>query len=365
MNIETKIKEVLSMFNLEAQSKDIDLVLDLSSNTLNQVPTVQIDHVRFGQVMINLTINALKWTTGSPVRKITVSVGLASSRPEDPDSCLQPNASLPSDIKDGDALYLYTGVTDTGPGISPEDLHLMFKRFSQANPYGSSNKVFGGSGLGLYVSKQIVLQMGGGIQVDSEYGKGCTFRFYVKVKAAEMDKRSKTPLPSLAGTPTAQKPGPSRKANVLVVEDNMINQTILVRQLRKAGMTCEAANDGLQAINRLKEVCTTAPNAAIDKPFDVVLMDLEMPVCDGLTAIREIREMEKQGTLIRSTVYALTGNARQAQIDTALAAGMDQVIIKPYNIASLLQKIDARMEEYLSTEQQSSPSSEMVSDSGS
>ncbi|KAJ9099949.1 hypothetical protein QFC21_003957 [Naganishia friedmannii] len=124
---------------------------------------------------------------------------------------------------------------------------------------------------------------------------------------------------------------------VLVVEDNMINQKVLLRQLRKAGMICEAANNGQEAVNRIRQVCAT--ESAIDAPFDVVLMDLEMPVMDGLTAIRLIREEESAGKLNRSWVFALTGNARQAQIEEALGEGMDSVIIKPYVLDEVIERI--------------------------
>lgn len=147
---------------------------------------------------------------------------------------------------------------------------------------------------------------------------------------------------------------PDAKIRVLVVEgpspylfirnitdrsqsDNMINQKVLLRQLRKAGMECEAANNGQEAVNRLRQVSAT--QGAIDAPFDVVLMDVEMPVMDGMTAVQLIRQEEAAGKLNRSWVFALTGNARQAQIDDALAHGMDQVIIKPYVLNQVIERI--------------------------
>ena len=102
-------------------------------------------------------------------------------------------------------------------------------------------------------------------------------------------------------------------------------------------MECEAANNGQEALNRLRQVCAT--EGAIDAPFDVVLMDVEMPVMDGMTAVRLLREEEAAGKLNRSWVFALTGNARQAQIDDALAHGMDQVIIKPYVLSQVIERI--------------------------
>lgn len=188
--------------------------------------------------------------------------------------------------------------------------------------------------------------VGGRIEVDSEVGNGCTFRFFIRVSAVQMG-RNQIQDADAKGNENAlmldyTQKSVRRKPHVLVVEDNVINQKVLLRQLRKAGLTCESANDGLEALNRLKEVKAT--EGAIDKPFDVVLMDLEMPVMDGLTAITEIRKLEQAGQLHRSYVLALTGNARQAQIDDAVAHGMDQVIIKPYNITAVLEMIQDQVD---------------------
>lgn len=114
------------------------------------------------------------------------------------------------------------------------------------------------------------------------------------------------------------------RLNVLIVEDNIISQTVLKRQMLKAGLECRVANNGEEALAALH----TNKQESLQRQggggsFDVILMDLEMPVMDGLTAVRHIREMEKTGTLPRQLVIALTGNARQGQIDQALEAGMD------------------------------------------
>jgi CheY-like chemotaxis protein len=111
---------------------------------------------------------------------------------------------------------------------------------------------------------------------------------------------------------------------VLIVEDNVINQKVLDRQLRKAGITADIASDGAEAIEKIVN------KATLDAPYSCVLLDINMPVMDGLTAIRNIRALEVEGAVLRSRtpVFALTGNARQGQIDGALEAGMDDVILK-------------------------------------
>lgn len=155
VDIKAKALEVVNMFALEAKSKDIELDLDTSHPSLKQMPIVDTDPTRLGQVCINLVMNALKWTAGADNRKVSISMALCPEMPPG-ETCEMPNVPLPSDIQDGDPLYLYVAVRDSGPGLSKDDLNLMFKRFSQATQ--ASSKVFGGSGLGLFVSKQIVLQ---------------------------------------------------------------------------------------------------------------------------------------------------------------------------------------------------------------
>jgi len=263
-------------------------------------------------------------------------------------------------------LYLYVAVTDTGPGLTPQELDMLFQRFSQVSP--KTHTIFGGSGLGLFVCRKITELMGGRIEVASEQGKGSTFRFFIRVRACQMQKRrtegewepdesTRNAEPDGTGTLTSagrpvvkrrqtdkvEQSGP--RPHVLIVEDNLINQTVLMRQLRHVGLTCEVASNGLEALEKIRAVSRTDLDASEERgqPFDCVLMDLEMPVMDGLTAVRHIREEEAQGKLSLNLVIALTGNARQGQIDEAIASGMDEVVIKPYRLDDLLEKIEEMM----------------------
>jgi CheY-like chemotaxis protein len=184
--------------------------------------------------------------------------------------------------------------------------------------------------------------------------EGSTFRFYVKAAlgAIVREERSSdspagggagappaaansslSPTPEAGGraghpaqplSPTATVPT-SASTRVLIVEDNVINQRVLDRQLRKAGITADIASDGAEAIEKIVH------KATVDKlPYSCVLLDINMPVMDGLTAIRKIRKLESEGAVLgsggRTPVFALTGNARQGQIDEALEAGMDDVM---------------------------------------
>lgn len=325
-DVVAKAKEIAKMFALDAKAKDIELVCDTSHPSLQAVPIVSTDPTRLGQVVLNLVINALRWTAGAQVRRVSFSLALSSELPTG-DNCLMPSTPLPP-VNEGDPLYLYVAVTDTGPGLSKEDLSLLFKRFSQATK--SNSKVFGGSGLGLFVCRSLCHAMGGRIEVDSAFGQGCCFRFYIRVTAAQLARQSIDELPAKAET--ARRP-----ARVLVVEDNPINLKVLLRQLQKAGVSCDAASDGLQGLNKIKAASDV--HSPTSQPYDVVLMDLEMPVMSGLEAIAEVRRLEGEGTIRRSVVFALTGNARQQQVEAALAAGMDRVLVKPYKIDEVLKVI--------------------------
>jgi len=125
---------------------------------------------------------------------------------------------------------------------------------------------------------------------------------------------------------------------VLITEDNQINQTVLDRQLRKAGCLTTLANDGVEAIEAIRELHDSNGEGTVGNQFDVILMDCEMPVMNGYDTAREIRKMETEGVFgRRNYILALTGNAREAQVKSALDAGMDSVMMKPYKLEELLE----------------------------
>jgi len=233
-------------------------------------------------------------------------------------------------------VYIYVAVQDSGPGVRPDDLARLFKRFAQGS---NSHDVFGGSGLGLFVSRQLCELMGGRISVESVYGEGATFRFFIRALTSTSTSPS---TENQIGHNAIKSLGESNLAvtdhvsiKVLITEDNLINQTVLNRQLKKEGCETALASNGLQAIEQIKSRARRSPPT---EQFDVILMDCEMPVMDGLTAVREIRRMESSGELpVRNKVVALTGNAREGQIESAREAGMDDVIIKPYRIDELMR----------------------------
>lgn len=400
MDLQHEARKKLSVFASEARMKDIDIDLqfDESLGRLG-VYGIKTDPVRLGQVVTNLVSNAIRFTATSQVRRITVLEQVGYEPPLEGSTKPPPNFGLgerrysvppPEDTP----IYLYVTVADTGPGMSASEQELLFQRFQQGNKMIHTR--YGGSGLGLFICKKITEMLGGGISVESQLGEGTRFYFYIKTRTVsptfelqkERDHRN-PPTPGLlspglsnvnpfaqlmpanngklsppagAGAASAHAPaalatsptaasamtsamsagvGPSLR--VLIVEDNLINQTVLKRQLTKAGMRCDVAGNGDEALKLLRKrqyPVSPSSSAAPSVPaaYDVVLMDLEMPIMDGWTAIKILRASENKA-LQSQLVIALTGNAREGQIVEALKAGMDLVIIKPYKLDELIEKM--------------------------
>ncbi|KAL1744064.1 hypothetical protein HDZ31DRAFT_39460 [Schizophyllum fasciatum] len=341
-------ERIVSIFRNEAKMKQINLSVDFGKSLTDLgVCAVQSDKARYAQVITNLISNAIKFTdTSTDKRDIKVEVEVSLYPPDDEDSAMYITAAAHLEAREsaikldaGTPIYIYVSVTDSGPGLQPEDLTILFKRFQQGSLAAKSD-VFGGSGLGLFVSRKLCNLMGGRIQVTSELGHGAVFSFFIESVVASPPS---TPLKlsdrALPQTPplvplsddqlTSETDRPTLR--VLITEDNLINQRILNRQLTKAGCETVLASNGLQALDRL---------TSAEQPFDAVLMDIEMPVMDGIEAVRRIRQMEASGELrARNQVYALTANAREGQVKLIKEAGMDMVLIKPYRIEEVLQAI--------------------------
>ncbi|KAG8934382.1 hypothetical protein FRC01_003339 [Tulasnella sp. 417] len=348
-----ELQRIISIFSNELKMKKINLDVKVGKSvTVLNIDRITSDRTRFAQILTNLMSNAIKFTDIAPIqnRRIVVNLDVSLSPPQ-VNKCIAP--PLPANAGDsaekakdpGTLIYVYVAVRDSGPGLKPGDLALLFQRFQQGS---NSHEVFGGSGLGLFVSRKLCELMGGNIDVDSVYGQGATFRFYLKMKTAGEPAPKVAPpsTPPMVRAKAVVAAPPSQTAyHILITEDNIINQTVLNRQLKQAGFTTELASNGKEAIEKVKRLAFGTENIdpSLPRRFDAILMDCEMPVMDGHTATREIRRLESEGVLpLRNRIIALTGNARQAQIEASLQAGMDDVMIKPYKIDELVLKIRER-----------------------
>ncbi|RZI99999.1 MAG: PAS domain S-box protein [Brevundimonas sp.] len=246
------------------------------------------DDGRVRQVVLNLLSNAVKFT---PAGKVTLE-----ARYEDDCLCVS--------------------VTDSGIGIGPDKLARLFERFAQAD--ASTTRVYGGTGLGLSISKRLVDLMGGQIHVSSEVGVGSRFSFHIPLTVGS-DEPAEVP---------ADHGEAPQDLRVLVADDVQANRELVSAILASLGMTVDLATNGAEAVE-----------AAQAGWYDVILMDVQMPVMDGLDAARAIRSLG--GDLGRTPVIALTANIQSEQVQRCRDAGMDGHVGKPIQVADLLDTMSA------------------------
>lgn len=351
----------------EVLSKDIEFSFHPhESLSLLNVDWMLMDPSRMLQITVNLITNAIKFTAGSHKRSIEVHLGASLDPPHIhfkgfeyvPTRGSLIDITAGHDWGEGERLYLRVKVQDTGCGLTPDEKRKLFQRFAQASP--RTHATYGGSGLGLFISRQLAELHGGQIGVASEAGVGSTFGFFIQGRRASPPKRpgilgpaplSGQPSPDLqpwmrsnsspASIPTGLPERIPRANNsdlaILIVEDNLVNQRVLSKQLQKAGCTVYTADNGLLALDLL---ATTSFQTPAGRPLSIILMDLEMPEMDGLTAVGRIRDMEREGRITGHVpVIAVTANVRDEQTRAAIEGGMDDVVAKPFRVPDLLEKI--------------------------
>jgi len=279
-----------------AKRKGLNLIIDVGSEAEGR---------RFGdvgrlrQIASNLVSNALKFTEKGEVR-----------------------LSLREEVEDGREL-LHLIVSDTGIGIPAEKIPMLFQKFTQVD--SSTTRKFGGTGLGLAICRELAGLMDGRIWVESCEGEGSSFHLLaplarVKASAPVEPAANSDTAPSLSGGP--------RQVRVLAAEDNPTNQLVLRTIMQTFGVDLTLVGDGLQAVDAWK-----------NGDFDLILMDIQMPVMDGVAATRLIRETESQamtaGARRRIPIVALSANAMTHQVAEYLAAGMDLHVAKPIELSKL------------------------------
>ena len=331
------LKSGIRALALRAQQKSLELAVRIAPDVPDHLVG---DCGRLRQVIMNLLSNAVKFTDHG---EVVLTVGVQARQEQSVD--------------------LHFQVRDTGIGVPQDKLSSVFEAFVQAD--GSTTRTHGGTGLGLAISAQLAEMLGGRIWAESAVGKGSVFHFTAHFGLQEPERQqpaaADVDLPGLRALPPAgqcrlgaalpqalggdpadlvRHPGgaqsrpqsPARALRILLAEDNPVNQKLTVRALEKAGHHVTVASDGARALSALEHA-----------DFDLILMDVQMPVLDGLAATEAIRHRE-QGSGRRTPIVAMTAHAMKGDKERCLSAGMDGYIAKPIRLAELYRVIGATAE---------------------
>lgn len=291
-----EIEGVVGMLDGDSSAKKVELSYAIGTNV---PPYLRGDIARLRQLIFNLVGNAIKFTEQGSVR---IVISLAPEGVEN----------------EAGKIALSTIIIDTGIGIPPEKIHLLFQEFSQADV--STTRLYGGTGLGLAICKRLVELMGGEIGVESTPGVGSIFWFTLPLEIS-----SQAALPAQAQELVIEEE--TFQLRVLIAEDNSSNQLLISKILEKLNCNFSIANNGKEAVEAL----------AGDGQFDLVLMDMHMPVMDGVEATRLIRALP--GPEGQIPVIALTADAMGEIREKLLEAGMNDYLSKPVNVATLYEKL--------------------------
>jgi len=302
-DVRTVLDDCVKSFHARATQKKIALHFEVDP----AAPTKVIgDPLRVRQIAANLLSNALKFTEKGWVclRLSGIEGGLAGP------------------------AQMCIAVSDTGAGIEADKLTAIFDKFTQAD--GSITRKYGGTGLGLAITKRLVEMQGGQVLVESKVGKGSTFTMTLPwepvIEAATPD-TAPNATQQLAEVVPMQ-------VRVLLVEDNLVNQKVVLAILRKKGFQIDVSNDGREALSKLE--------TAAD-PYDIVLMDVQMPVLDGLETTRIIRKNQRWDRL---PIVAMTAHAMNGDRERCLQAGMNSYVSKPVQPAHLVSVIEKLLQEW-------------------
>lgn len=307
-NLEDHIGAVMSLMGVKAGEKGLDLKFNIEEG----VPSwIYGDPFRLRQVIINLVNNSVKFTDEG---RITLNV-------------------KPGDVND-ETVELIFSVSDTGIGIPQDRIDTLFEAFTQAD--NSITRKYGGSGLGLAISKKLVELMGGTIKVDSEIGKNSTFSFNaifkrVSSKVIEEKESERAKLAEGVTIKPIEKP-----VEILVVEDNKMNQSLVMELLGQFGLTADIADNGKIAIRKM-----------LEKSYDLVLMDVHMPEMDGYETTQSIRDANSGVLSKDAPIIAMTADVVDKVKQKCIDAGMNDYISKPLSKVNLYIAIKRQLRELL------------------
>jgi signal transduction histidine kinase/CheY-like chemotaxis protein/HPt (histidine-containing phosphotransfer) domain-containing protein len=283
LDVRRVVDEVGRLFALQAESKGLHLAMEVAPEV---AAALSGDALRLRQTLVNLVGNAVKFTERGSV---TLRVAREADAPK--------------------SQSLRFEVTDTGIGIAPDALARLFKPFSQAD--STTTRRYGGTGLGLVISRRLVELMGGHLGVSSEAGRGTTFWFTVG-----LDKDTEERPAAATEAPFPEAPAPGLMGRVLVAEDNPVNQKVAARMLERLGYRADLVGTGQEALA-----------AATRQAYVAIFMDGQMPGMDGYEAAARIRALEAGGR--RTPIIAFTASAMRGDREKCLAAGMDDYLTKP------------------------------------
>ena len=298
------IDDVARLMRVRADAQSISFVVDYADDLPEAIET---DPTRVRQILINLLSNAFKFTRQGTVR-------LRVSRDMDHDAMLN------------------IEVADSGIGMTAEQLDKVFQPFTQAD--ASINREFGGTGLGLAISRRLAEALGGALEATSQFGKGSVFTLRLPIGIVTTVDPNGAPQSSIEHSrrSSADDKRIQLSGRILLAEDSPDNQRLIAFLLRKAGAEVEVVGDGAAAVDRARG------EHDADEPFDVVLMDVQMPNMDGIEATRTLRELGYNRPILALTAHAMRGDRERC-----LAAGFDDYASKPINRGELLRIVSRHL----------------------
>ena len=297
IDIKHIVKSAAKIVEPKAKTKGVEIICDISPN----IPEKLLgDQLRLSQILLNLLDNAVKFTDEGHVEI----------------ACKMVNGS------DSKKHYISFAVKDTGIGVAEEKQHDIYERFTQANP--DTQRLYGGTGLGLNITKGIVDMFGGKLTLESVPGKGSSFHFILAFNKFEnTEPVTKSVIDVTNNFPDVS----SNQIRVLLAEDNMVNAMLAKRVLQNAGYTVDHVMNGALALQQLQE-----------QQYDVVLMDIQMPVMNGILATQNIRQLP--GAIANIPIVAMTAHSLYGEMQNCYKAGMTGYVSKPFKPENLFSAIN-------------------------